>query len=100
MPVKSPNPGDKIPKVYNRRQMVEVPTHYNVPLRDWAMGSYDPNTGRSHSSIADYQGKGPLDSNHVGSCNPQIPDAFAARDARCTQEKTPVSRRAYTKVVD
>ena len=99
MAVKSPSPGDRVPKVHTKRRVPEALSHGAVPLRSWSMGSYDT-SGRSHSSIADYHGKGPQDSNHVGNCTPQFSDAFAARDRRCVQEKTPVSKRPFTQKRD
>ena len=73
--------------------------HKNIPLRDWSMGSYNADTGRSHSSVAEYGGEAPLKGNYAGKCNPQIPDKWK-RDQRATQDRTPVSRRPFTKAVD
>jgi hypothetical protein len=69
-------------------------------LRDWSMGSYDQG-GRSHSSIAEYGGKGPLHSNYAGACDPQIPrEAFAHIDRRRTQSPQPVKHRPVTRKVE
>ena len=48
------------------------------PLRDWSMGSYNAETGRSHSSVADYHGQAPLHGNYAGHCDPQIPLALSS----------------------
>jgi hypothetical protein len=62
------------------------------------MGSYDQE-GRSHSSIAEYGGKGPLHSNFAGKCDPQIPsEAFRHIDKERTQSPVPVKHRPVTKV--
>jgi hypothetical protein len=65
------------------------------------MGSYDQE-GRSHSSVAEYDGKGPLHSNYVtGKCDPQIPsEAFRHIDKRRSQSPQPVKHRPVTKVVE
>jgi hypothetical protein len=61
----------------------------------WAAPSYDPNTGRSASSV-DEQGS----SSHVFSGNHSAPNrqlpkecGFQARDKRATQDPTPVRDR-------
>lgn len=40
-----------------------------VPLRDWSMGSYDKNNGRSHSSLNEAGSPG----NHCGTADNQMP---------------------------
>jgi hypothetical protein len=69
------------------------------PLRNWSMGSYNADTGRSHSSIAEDGGKGPLHSNYAGECNPQIP-SFADLDKRRSQDPRPVRTREFTRRFD
>ena len=70
------------------------------PLRNWSMGSYNADTGRSHSSVAEYHGEAPLHGNYAGKCDPQIPTGFAAIDKRRSQDPRPVRTREFTKKVE
>ena len=72
--------------------------HKGVPLREPACASYDPNTGRSASSV-----DGPDAREHVFSGNHaqpsrQIPDGWDRINQRRTQSPEPVHRRPFTKV--
>jgi hypothetical protein len=67
--------------------------HKGVPLREPSCASYDPNTGRSVSSV----GKEVWDNNHAeGSA--QIPGGFGHINRQRTQSPEPVHRRPFTKV--
>jgi hypothetical protein len=70
-----------------------------IPLRQWSAPSYNADTGRAHSSVAqqnrnDY----PLDGNHAGKCSAQIPGGFKHLDKARTQDPRPVRDREQTKV--
>jgi hypothetical protein len=68
----------------------------NTPLRDWASKSYDAQTGRSVSSIAEQGGRGPVLSNMATGSTQAPPTGFNGRDARCTTIKTPVRNRPFS----
>ena len=74
--------------------------HKDIPLRDWSMGSYNADTGRSHSSIAEYGGEAPLKGNYAGKCSAQIPTGFEKLDRQRTTDPRPVRTREFTKRVD
>jgi hypothetical protein len=69
---------------------------YHHHGRQWAAPSYDPNTGRSASSIDEQDSSQHIWSDNHASPNRQLPredSGFQARDKRCTQNSVPVRDR-------
>jgi len=71
-----------------------------VPMRQWSAPSYDPATGRSVSSVDEQGARNHVWANNHGTGNAQVQTAFAHVDARRTQDRTPVRKRSFSKVVD
>jgi hypothetical protein len=102
-PVSSPRPGPEKIHYEDRRRTPQQPSYGagNRMMRQGASNSYDPQTGRSMSSVDEEDSRSHVtNNNHASGDGRQIPSGFAARDARCTQMKTPVSRRPLTMVHD
>lgn len=70
----------------------------NIVDRQWQASSYDPVTGRSHSSLADQTNRGSPSTTHAyGSNKSQTPPAgFYGRDAARTQISVPVRDRKFS----
>jgi hypothetical protein len=69
---------------------------YHHHLRQWASPSYDPNDGRSASSVDEQGSREHIWADNHSSPNRQLPredSGFQARDRRCVQDRTPVRDR-------
>jgi hypothetical protein len=97
MPVKSPSPADRVPKVHDRRTAPDVPGYgaTRTLLRQPASPSYDPNTGRSASSVDDQDARAHVHSGNHARPDRQLPKecGFQARDRAYVQSPVPVSKR-------
>jgi hypothetical protein len=65
-------------------------------LRQWNTNSYDPQTGRAHSSVDLEDAKAHVSNTHSGGDGRQLTDAFDRIDSRRTTIRTPVRDRSYT----
>jgi hypothetical protein len=64
-----------------------------TPMRQWAAPSYDPATGRSHSSVDEQSSRDHVSHGNHAKPAVQAPTAFHKLDKQRTQNPTPVRKR-------